>query len=86
MEFLLGLFAEDHSEGAIFGSLLNAMVASDTFTHALTNPLLSKNIFNVNTFTDYGLDLIKKTSLIKDIVDVNVKSKVDIRVSFDVTV
>ncbi|PSF38863.1 hypothetical protein C7H19_02055 [Aphanothece hegewaldii CCALA 016] len=84
VEFLIGLFAEDPTGNGLFGSLLQTMVASDAFTQALTNPLLSQNIFNENTFTEYGYDLIKETISLQDFVDRNIKPDPSVKVAFQV--
>jgi prostaglandin-endoperoxide synthase 2 len=72
VEFLVGLLAEDHHGDALFGDLLNTMVAYDAFTQIFTNPLLSRNVYNEDTFTRYGLDLIARTTSIDDIAKRNV--------------
>ncbi|NRR30004.1 hypothetical protein HSX11_07370 [Oxalobacteraceae bacterium] len=71
VEFLVGLFAEKGDDDALFGGLLNVMVAYDAFTQIFTNPLLSKNIYNAQTFSQYGLDLIKQTTSVQDIANRN---------------
>ncbi|MEP6501943.1 MAG: peroxidase family protein [Betaproteobacteria bacterium] len=83
LELVVGLLAEDASEGALFGTLMNTMVASDAFTQALTNPLLSKNVFNARTFTDYGLAQIAATPSLQSLVNRNVAGGADIRATFD---
>ena len=73
VEYTVGLFAEDHAaDNALFGDLLNCMVAYDAFTQIFTNPLVSRNIHNADTFTQWGLDLITNTKKIQDLVDRNV--------------
>jgi prostaglandin-endoperoxide synthase 2 len=72
VEFLVGLLAEDHHGDALFGDLLNTMVAYDAFTQIFTNPLLSRNVYNKDTFTQYGLDLIQRTDSVEDIAKRNV--------------
>lgn len=72
VEFVVGLFAEKPGKaGALFGELLNAMVAYDAFTQIYTNPLLSKNVYNQRTFTRYGLELIEQTNSVQDLLDRN---------------
>ncbi|MEE2733324.1 MAG: peroxidase family protein [Pseudomonadota bacterium] len=69
VEFVVGLFAEKPGkQGALFGDLLNAMVAYDAFTQIYTNPLLSKSVYNEQTFTRYGLDLIEQTRSVQDLL------------------
>ncbi|MDJ0951673.1 MAG: peroxidase family protein [Alphaproteobacteria bacterium] len=82
LEFFVGLFAEEARDGALFGELMTTMVASDAFTQALTNPLLSTRVFNAGTFTKYGMKMIKRTSSLRDLVDRNVKNPADVKVSF----
>ena len=67
VEFLVGIFAEDRGGDSLFGNLLNVMVAYDAFTQIFTNPLLSKNIYNAQTYSQYGLTLIEQTDSIHDI-------------------
>ena len=58
------------------------MVAYDAFTQIFSNPLLSRNVYGSDTFTDYGLDLIEKTTSVEVLVNRNVESGV--RVSLGV--
>ena len=74
VEFVVGLFAEQPAPGLLFGDLLNRMVAYDAFTQIYSNPLLSKNVYNHDTFTDYGLALIEKTTSIQVLVNRNVNA------------
>jgi prostaglandin-endoperoxide synthase 2 len=67
VEWFVGLFAEDHGPEAMMGELLTTMVACDAFTQALTNPPLSRNVFNEDTFTATGLRIIRETSGIADL-------------------
>ena len=83
LEFFVGLFAEEAGDDELFGELMVTMVASDAFTQALTNPLLSKHVFNPGTFTKYGIKMIKKTGSLRDLVDRNVTNSSAVRVSFD---
>lgn len=83
LELVVGLFAEQARGGALFGALMNTMVACDAFTQALTNPLLAKNIHNANTFTAYGLDQIAATPTLQALVDRNVLDGAGIKATFD---
>lgn len=82
VEFCVGLFAEDASGGALFGDLMNKMVAYDAFTQIYTNPLLSKNVYNERTFTRCGLDIIKGTSSMQDMVNRNLKDSDSVTACF----
>lgn len=68
VEFYPGLFAEDLVKDSPLPGLLLRMVAVDAFSQALTNPLLSEHIYNESTFTQWGLDLIKITSKLEDVL------------------
>lgn len=68
VEFYPGIFAEDRDAKSPLPGLLLRMVAVDAFTQALTNPLLSKHVYNEETFTKWGLEQIKTTSSLGDIL------------------
>ena len=73
VEFYPGLFAEDRVQDSPLPGLLMTMVAVDAFSQALTNPLLSENIWGDAatrnlTFSPEGFDLIEKTSKLEDIL------------------
>ena len=82
LELVVGLLAEDAQDDALFGPLMNVMVASDAFTQALTNPLLSTNIFNEATFTKYGLDQIAATPSLQALVARNVIAGLEVKATF----
>lgn len=75
VEFYPGLFAEDRVADSPLPALLMTMVAVDAFSQALTNPLLSEHVFNADTFTQWGLDLINSTSKLGDILARNVPQR-----------
>jgi prostaglandin-endoperoxide synthase 2 len=68
IEFYVGLFAEDLVEHSPLPPLILAMVAVDAFSQALTNPLLSRHVFNEATFSDVGWEAIGNTSSLKDVL------------------
>lgn len=68
VEFYPGLFAEDRDPKSPLPGLLMRMVGVDAFTQALTNPLLSEHVYNAETFTPWGLDLIENTRSLGDIL------------------
>jgi prostaglandin-endoperoxide synthase 2 len=76
LELVVGLFAEEAVDGALFGDLLTQMVAYDAFTQIFSNPLLARRIYGPQTFTDYGVDLIERTNWIEDLVNRNVAQPV----------
>ena len=76
VELTIGLFAQKHAKGRLYGDLMYAMVAYDALTQIYTNPLLSQNVYTTRTFTKYGLDLIDDTNTVQDLVDRNVGGSV----------
>ncbi len=76
LDWYVGIFAEDYDKDMMMGGLLTAMVAYDAFTQALTNPLLARNIYNEDTFSAEGLQEIKSTKTLQQIVDRATSKKV----------
>jgi prostaglandin-endoperoxide synthase 2 len=72
IEFFPGLFAEDARPNSVLPSLIGRMVGVDAFSQALTNPLLAPRVFNAQTFSERGLELIAGTRRLSDIVHRNV--------------
>lgn len=81
MEMYIGLFAEDTKINGTVPPLIGRMVAVDAFSHALTNPLLSKHIFNAVTFTTVGMQVINETTTLANIVNRNINIKEPVFVS-----
>ena len=52
----------------MMGELLTTMVANDAFTQALTNPLLSRSVFTEDTFSPVGMNIIKETDSLQQLV------------------
>lgn len=77
VEFYVGLFAEDHVDESPLPPLLRTMVAVDAFSQALTNPLLSRHVYNTDTFTKTGLQIIEQTTSLRDIVSRNSSAPID---------
>jgi prostaglandin-endoperoxide synthase 2 len=75
IELYAGLFAEDREPGGILAQLMGTMVSVDAFSQALTNPLLSENVFNENTFTSEGMVIFNQTKNLQDVVDRNTNSE-----------
>jgi len=68
IEFFAGLFAEELPPRAAVPSLIGRMVAADAFSHALTNPLLSRQVYHAGTFTTAGMEVIEKTATLADLL------------------
>ena len=72
IEFYVGLFAEDVRRNAVLPPLIGRMVAIDAFSQVYTNPLLAPRVFNEDTFSPLGWDLIRTTGTLSDLVHRNV--------------
>jgi len=74
VEFFVGLYAEDGRENSTIPALVARLIGIDAFSQALTNPLLSPNIFNKETFSAVGWEIIQNTNTVSDLVNRNVPS------------
>ncbi|RCJ32904.1 heme peroxidase [Nostoc minutum NIES-26] len=74
IEFFVGLYAEDGRENSTIPALVARLIGIDAFSQALTNPLLSPNIFNKKTFSPVGWEIIQNTNTVSDLVNRNVPS------------
>jgi prostaglandin-endoperoxide synthase 2 len=72
VEFYPGLFAEDVRPNAALPPLIGRLVAIDAFSQAFTNPLLSPRVFNPQTFSPLGWDLIRTTGSLSDLLHRNI--------------
>jgi prostaglandin-endoperoxide synthase 2 len=72
IEFYPGLFAEDTRPNSVLPSLIGRLVAVDAFSQALTNPLLSQRVFNAETFSPLGMEIIASTTSLSDVLHRNV--------------
>jgi prostaglandin-endoperoxide synthase 2 len=82
LEWYVGIFAEDYPGYMMMGELMTFMVANDAFTQALTNPLLARNVFSEETFSTLGMQVIKSTRSLEQIVTRNAASPESVGVSF----
>lgn len=72
IEFYSGLYAEDTRPNSVLPSLIGRMVGIDAFSQAFTNPLLAPLVFNEQTFSPLGMEIIESTRNLSDIVHRNV--------------
>ncbi len=72
IELFPGLFAEDTRPNSVLPSLIGRMVAVDAFSQALTNPLLSPRVYTEGTFSPLGMEIIRTTGSLSDILQRNV--------------
>jgi prostaglandin-endoperoxide synthase 2 len=68
VEFLVGLFAQQHDDDAVLPGLLRTMVAVDAFSQILTNPLLASNVYCDAAFSKVGSDIINSTHSFQQVV------------------
>jgi len=71
VEFLVGLFAQQHAEDAVLPSTLSAMVSVDAFSQILTNPLLASGIYGPAAFSAEGETEIEATTSLQQVVQRN---------------
>lgn len=84
IEFFVGLYAEDGRENSTIPALVARLIGIDAFSQALTNPLLSPNIFNKDTFSPVGWEILQSTNTVSDLVNRNVPpSDKKYKVTFD---
>jgi len=71
VEWYVGMYAEAHPPLAMMGELQTTMVANDAFSQALTNPLLAERVFNRQTFSAKGWEIIQETTSLNQILQRN---------------
>lgn len=71
VEFYVGLYAEDVRPNSALAPLIGRFVGIDAFSQALTNPLLAEHIFNPETFSPVGWEVIQTTTCLADLVERN---------------
>lgn len=81
LELYTGLFAEDVRPRSALSPLVGRMVGVDAFSQALTNPLLSRHVYNEQTFSPEGWKVIQSTTRLIDIVQRNVPDSSGLQVS-----
>lgn len=75
VEFYVGLFAEPVPENGVLPTLMGKMVALDAFSQVYTNPLLAARIYNEDTFSPLGMEIINSTKTLSQIVNRNVTQR-----------
>jgi prostaglandin-endoperoxide synthase 2 len=75
IEFYVGLLAEDVSANGVCPGLMGHMVSLDAFSQVYTNPLLATRIYNEQTFSRVGLEILRSTNSLSQIVNRNVPER-----------
>jgi prostaglandin-endoperoxide synthase 2 len=75
IEFFVGLFAEDARKNSVLPAMIGRMVGLDAFSQVYTNPLLSPRVFNEKTFSPLGMQIIRSTTTLSQIVNRNVPER-----------
>ncbi|HEY2161978.1 MAG TPA: peroxidase family protein [Solirubrobacteraceae bacterium] len=75
LEFYVGLFAEEAPTNGVLPDLMGRMVALDAFSQVYTNPLLAPRVYNERTFSPEGMEIIRSTKSLSQIVNRNVPSR-----------
>ena len=72
IEFYVGLFAEDVPKNGVLPDLMGRLVALDAFSQVYTNPLLARRVYNEETFSPLGMEIIRSTKTLSQVVNRNV--------------
>jgi prostaglandin-endoperoxide synthase 2 len=72
VEFYVGLFAEDIPEHYILPPVMNRMLAIHAFSQLMTNPLLAPQVYNEETFSARGMQIIDETTSLEQMLQRNV--------------
>ena len=84
VEFYTGLYAEDVRDNSAIGPLVGRLIGIDAFSQVLTNPLLADTIFNKDTFSPVGWEIIHETNSLQEIVHRNIPQNAPLpTVTFD---
>jgi prostaglandin-endoperoxide synthase 2 len=81
---VVGLLAEDRYAGAPLGDMMRTMVGVDAFSQALTNPLLSNNVYGEAAFSQEGLAIVEATGAFEDIVRRNAAAGAPVKARFHI--
>jgi prostaglandin-endoperoxide synthase 2 len=72
IEFFPGLFAEDPRPNSVLPPLIGRLVGLHAFSQLMTNPLFAPEIYNTETFSRRGAEIIDETKSLADIVRRNI--------------
>lgn len=72
VELTIGLLAERRDDDDLMPETVVRMVAYDAFTHILTNPLLSTEVYCPETFSKVGWEIVEQRATLDEIIKRNV--------------
>ena len=72
VEFYVGLFAEDIPSNSVLPPLMGRLVGLHAFSQLMTNPLFSPGLYNAETFSQRGMQIIDERPTLAEIVRRNI--------------
>jgi prostaglandin-endoperoxide synthase 2 len=75
VEFFVGLFAEDTRPNSALPPLIGKLVGLHAFSQLMTNPLFAPEVFNAETFSRRGMEIIAGTKSLDEVVQRNISAK-----------
>lgn len=71
IEFYVGIFAEDPWENDLVPNTMRLYLAIDALSQVFTNPILAPRVYNENTFSKVGMEIINQTQNVEQLVNRN---------------
>ena len=75
IELYVGLFAEDARPNSVLPPLMGRLVGVHAFSQLMTNPLLAPVVYDDETFSKHGMELIASTDSLARVVHRNVRAE-----------
>ena len=72
VEYFVGLFAEDRRTNSVLPPLIGRLVGLHAFSQLMTNPLFAPQVYNTETFSRRGAEIIAETRSLADMVRRNI--------------
>jgi prostaglandin-endoperoxide synthase 2 len=72
LEFYVGLFAEDSRPNSVLPPLTGRLVGLHAFSQLLTNPLFAPEVYDEETFSARGMQIMRETRSLAEIVRRNI--------------
>ena len=72
VEYFVGLFAEDRRKNSVLPPLIGRLVGLHAFSQLMTNPLFAPQVYNTETFSQRGAEIIAETKCLADMVRRNI--------------